>query len=162
MRLSVILEAYASSCSSFIATNYCAEAPPDEQYPDWTTCLPELSSYPEDTEGWRTLNQKLAGRCLNFPNKIIGSQAVIRSTIEYDMHELGDNLELEAARRGLEAWSIACELRKKYGLGRAEPVWDYAKGLAETIAHVESKKLKSAMAQAEFMRGLLPSEATNK
>ena len=144
-----------------IMTNSCQETPPDEQYPHWTISLVELSSYPEDTEGWRALNQKLAGRCLNFPNKMSGSK-VIRSTINYDMDDPGDPLDLEAARRGLEAWSLACELQEKYGLGGAEPPWDYAKGLAETFAHVESTKLKSAMAQAELMRGFLPPETSNK
>jgi hypothetical protein len=142
-------------------TSSCQETPPDEQYPNLTTSLPELSSYPEDIEGRRALNQTLAGRCLNFPNKMSGSK-VIRSTINYVMDDPGDTLDLEAARRSLEAWSLACELQEKYGLGGAEPLWDYAKGLAETIAHVESTKLKSAMAQAELMRGFLPPETSNK
>ena len=75
-------------------TSSCQETPPDEQYPNLTTSLPELSSYPKDIEGRRALNQTLAGRCLNFPNKMSGSK-VIRSTINYVMDDPGDPLDLE-------------------------------------------------------------------
>jgi hypothetical protein len=162
MRLAVILEAYASACSEFIADNSGKETPPDQEYPLWETGLPELSLYPDDTEGWRALNQKLAGRCLNFPNKISGSQAIIRSTIDYAMEDLEDTLNEEAAKRGLEAWSLARELRKQYGVEGADPVWDYAEGLAKTLGEAKSAKSKRAMEHAEFMKEFFPPEAFNK
>jgi hypothetical protein len=65
MRLAVVLEAVAADCSDLIADNATARQSADEQFPDWKTKLPELPPYPDDAEGWRAIDRKLAGRCLN-------------------------------------------------------------------------------------------------
>jgi hypothetical protein len=61
MRLAVTLEPYAYACSEFIAENANMQARLDQEFPDWNTSLPELSVYPDDIEGWRAIDRKLAG-----------------------------------------------------------------------------------------------------
>ncbi len=156
MRLAVILEAYTAACSDLIAKNSTAEAPPDQEFPNWDTTLPQLLSYPEDAEGWRAIDRKLAGRCLNLRNKIDGSQTVIRWIIEYTRDELGDVLDEEAARRGLEAWSIAIDLRRKHGIEQADAVWDYAEGLKQTLHHAEKARADRSRENAASMKDFLP------
>jgi len=126
MRLAVILEAFARSCSDFIEANRNAYHQEDQEFPDWDATLPKLGSYPEDSDGWRAIDRNLAGRCLGLRNKIAESQGLISSVIEYSEDELGDTLDEHAAKRGLEAWQLAVELRKRSGVEEVEPDWDYA------------------------------------
>ena len=109
------------------------EGAPGEEYPDWETSLPELPAYPDDIEGWLATDRNLTGQCLNLRNRITGSQIMIEWAIEYSMDELGIVLDEHIAGRGLEAWSLASNLRQKHGLEEADAVWDYADGLKWTL-----------------------------
>jgi hypothetical protein len=135
MRLAVILEAYASACSVLISDNHDANAEqgPDDQYPNWTLTLPELPPYPDDADGWRAIDRVLAGRCLNFRNKIIGSQGIIRSTENYAVDDLARTIDEELACRGLEAWEIGVALRCKHSIEGADTVWPYAEALKTSL-----------------------------
>lgn len=133
LRLAVILESYAYACSEFISDNGGAQHRPDEEYPDWRVTLPEVPPYPDDPDGWRAMDRKLAGRVLGFPNKIRGSQGLIQLTIEYKTEELGATLDEQAAARGLEAWQLAEELRSRHDIEPADVVWPYAKNLQAAL-----------------------------
>lgn len=152
MRLAVTLEAYASACSGFIATNAEAEIPDDEEFPNWSTQLPDLPPYPDDTDGWRAIRRTLAGRCLNFRNKIHGSQEIIYATAEYARDDLGDVLNVEAAERGLEAWTLAVALRRDSKIEAADTVWDYATGLEHTLERAKKAMNESREQNAKFAR----------
>jgi hypothetical protein len=145
-----MLEAYTCSCQQFVEANANADHEPDEEFPNWKTQLPELPPYPDDVEGWRSLDLTLSDRCLNLRNRITASQDIISSTIEWDMDSLEDALNEHAAGRGIEAWDIAAALRKKYGLKEPDKVWDYVGALRAN--HVEALKSKeeSAKARAKF------------
>jgi hypothetical protein len=145
MRLAVVLEAFASGCSAFIAGNQSAETYPDREYPDWNANLPELLPYPDDVDGWRATDRRLAGRCLNLRNNIHGSQTLIGWTIEFTEEMLGEVLDEHAATRGLEAWDLAVE--------KTEPVWNYAEALRETLQRVRERQAAAREArQAERER----------
>jgi hypothetical protein len=139
MRLAVILESFAHDCILFIWGNDSAQAGPDGEYPDWNLTLPKLSPYPDDTDGWRVIDQKLACRCLNLRNRISSSQSLIWGRRVLDRVNLEDLTETAAAR-GLEAWSLAEDLRKRHGIGDVETVWDYA-------SELKQKKLQAEEAQ---------------
>jgi hypothetical protein len=138
MRLAVTLESYASACSDLISKNTDAPHHPDEEYPDWDVTLPELPPYPDDAEGWRAIDRKLAGRCLNLRNRIHGSQDFIRLTIEYNHDdEIYDTVRQHAASRGLEAWELAKALRQKHGIEEVDTLWDYAGSLKVVLREAE-------------------------
>lgn len=105
------LEAYAYECASWIEQNRDATHLPDQEFPEWNGKLPDLPAYPDDTEGWRAVDRKLAGRALNLRNMLTSSQGMIWTTGEYSEHEFGSALEEHASTRGLDAW----ELRKPCG-----------------------------------------------
>ncbi|HEX5078202.1 MAG TPA: hypothetical protein VFV80_03560 [Geminicoccaceae bacterium] len=106
LRLAVLLESYATACSDFISENAHAEQGPDDRLPHWNTSLPEMPPYPEDDDGWRAIDRRLAGRVLNLPNRIHVSQNIIAWTFELNDDELGETLDEQAAARGLEAWKL--------------------------------------------------------
>lgn len=129
IRLAVALEAYSAACLDLIVANNDPPHSPDRGTPDWETNLPELADFPDDDEGWRALDRKLAGRTLGFRNKVRESQGIINDAATFDEDKIGGAVESEAVARGLEAWRLAIELRKRHRIEAAEPVWDYVKQL---------------------------------
>jgi len=125
MRLAVVMENFAWACANFIQDNHNARTPPDEEYPAWEIALPELLAYPEDADGWRAIAPKLAGRVFGLRNKLYESKSTIRNIIEFNKAELGWVLDEQAASRGLEAWRMAIDLRKTYGIEPVELEWNY-------------------------------------
>ncbi len=153
LRLAVLLEGYAHDCVTFIDDNANAEHPPDQEFPVWNVELPTLPLYPDDPEGWKAIDLRLAARALNLRNRIDESQGFIKSTIEFTMDDLEHTLHEHAGGRGLEAWEIAVALRRRHGLDPVELIWDFPKTLER--AHrgaVEALKEKAersaALAQA--------------
>lgn len=155
LRLAAILESFAYSCASFIMDNGNAQQGSDEQYPDWNAMLPDLAPYPEESEGWHAIDLKLAGRALDLRNHITGSQGVIASTIEFTMDDLEHTLDEHAAERGLEAWALAVELRRRYGLPTFEPIWDFtptletAKRRAQETRHEQIRNAEALVRAGE-------------
>jgi len=157
MQLAWTIEAYARACSDFISDNKNVQPPGDEEeYPQWRVELPELASYPENPDGWQAIDSRLAARCLSLRDKIQQSQRIISSTIEYDMDDLGDTLDEQAAGCGLEAlklavalrlkhqavlWrTLAKALRLKHGVGKVNTGWDYAEHLESTLRRAKKAK----------------------
>jgi hypothetical protein len=157
LRLAVILEGYAYACATFISENNNAQLRPEEQYPDWNAKLPDLLPYPEETEGWHAIDLKLAGRALDLRNHITGSQGMIGSTVEFCMHELGDILDEHGAERGQEAWTLAVDLRRKYGLAPFEPIWDFTETLERARRGAQSARYEREREQEELIKALRPS-----
>lgn len=151
MRLAVTLEFYASTCSDFISANDNAETPPDEEFPNWDVTLPPLPVFPDDAEGWRSIDRRLAGRCLNLRNKIDGSQGLIRSTIEFSEERLGDVLKTKAAERGKEAWDLAVALRRKHHIEQADTVWDFADHLERSVQSGSRSVKERSSLKARFV-----------
>jgi hypothetical protein len=116
LRLATILEGYAYACASFIGDNSTAQQGPDDQYPAWNRALPDLPPFPEEKEGWHSIDLKLAGRALDLRNHLAGSQGVIDTTAEFAEEDLGGELDEHAAARGKEAWALAKDLRSRFGL----------------------------------------------
>lgn len=143
LRLAVLLESYANACSDFISENAHAEQGPEDQLPNWDASLPTLPPYPEDDEGWRAIDRRLAGRVLNLPNRIHASQSSITWTIELNDDELGETLDEEAAARGLEAWKLAVKLRRMYNIEAVEIAWDFPRMLENTLAKAQREKQRN-------------------
>lgn len=120
-------------------SNQNAEHRPDEQFPDWTAKLPELTEYPDNTDGWRALPIKLAGRALTFHSKVAASQSIINSVVEYTEEHLEEEYAEQAAERGLEAWNLAVLLRRTYGLEEVDVVWSYEASLEQHLKRAKKE-----------------------
>ncbi len=147
MRLAVVMENFAWACANFIQDNHNARTPPDEEYPAREIALPELLAYPEDADGWRAIAPKLAGRVFGLRNKLYESKSTIRNIIEFNKAELGWVLDEQAASRGLEAWRMAIDLRKTYGIEPVELEWnypDYLKTALDTVKQREDHRKRNA------------------
>jgi len=137
MRIAVVLESFAKACASFIQENNNAQTFPDQEFPDWNISLPPLGNYPDDPEGWRALDRGLAGRALELKNNLHISQDIISGTIEYVIEDLESELTKNAASRGLEAWNLAVELRRKHSVGPAQPILTYAETLEKSLEKLD-------------------------
>jgi hypothetical protein len=140
MRLAVALEAYASGCLTLLRTNQFEErlaAVAGQEPVPWVAPLLELPPFPDDADGWKAIDPKLAGRCLNFRNRIFESQLIIDAALNIDTRsrEMG----WHARNLALEAWDIAVDLRDKHGIPKADPVWDYIRVLrgAEDVRELD-------------------------
>jgi hypothetical protein len=142
MRLAATLEAYAAACVHYIGVNRSLEPDPDpsSEYPNWDIKLPLLAPYPDDAEGWRAIDHRLAGRCLSLPLKIEANQTSIHNAIEYDQGGLEHLLEETAAERGLEAWSLAVALRKRHGIERADEALNCSGWLGDMLDGTRARK----------------------
>ncbi|MDO9298657.1 hypothetical protein [Bradyrhizobium sp.] len=93
--------------------------------------LPMLASYPQDSD-WKSLDPKLAGQVLSFPNEITSAGMSCQFQGMREGNKVASAAETIFA--GVKAWGLAQALRKKYHLD------------AVTIEHVdllekEQKKL---------------------
>jgi hypothetical protein len=123
-----------------IQTNRNAPHADDQEHPDWETKLPELGPYPDDEDGWQAIDRKLANRCLGLRNKIAESQSIIRDVMEHVMDDLKDTLDEQSAKCGLEAWTLAVELRQRNRVEEVNPDWNYAEVLEETLPRAIKSK----------------------
>src|SRR5215813_4290532 len=154
LRLAAILEGYAYACASFIGDNSAAQQGPDDEYPAWNLALPDLPPFPEENEGWHSIDLKLAGRALDLRNHLAGSQGAIDTTAQFAEHALGDELDEHAAERGKEAWVLAKDLRTRFGLPAFVPVWDFTDMLERTLHMAKEAKEERARDQAEWLQEL--------
>jgi hypothetical protein len=129
MRIAVLLDAFGLACSDLINSNSAAEPSPNDEFPNWDIRIPEMPPYPEDIEGWVSLDRALASRCLRLRSKIRASQSLIYGTRDYAEHHLGEMVDEQVAAVGLDAWRLTAALHHKY---RLDPVGgEYASFLEE-------------------------------
>jgi hypothetical protein len=157
--LAAILEGYGYACASFIGDNANAEQDPDDRYPAWKVTLPALPPFPEEKEGWHSIDLKLAGRALDLRNHQAGRQGAIDATAEFEEDDLGDELDEHAGALGQEAWALAKDLRNRYGLPAFVPVWDYSETLENALRFAKKAKEERASRQAEILRELAADDA---
>jgi len=145
LRLAVALESYAAACADLLNENdnSIGKARAYLEEPDLNPRLPPPPPYPDDQNGWRAIPSDLASRCLGFPNKICWSQAQIGFCIENYPVDLPRVIDKEASERGLEAWTLAVELRRTYHLELADPGW----GLPEALAAAQQKAIQADIEQ---------------
>jgi len=140
MRLAALMENFACACANLIENNRDVLKPSDADHPVWKSALPELPAYPEDVDGWRALAPKLAARAFGLENKLHQSQSAIRNTDERNKPEFGSVLYEQAAARRLEAWRIAVDLRKTYGIEPIDLEWDYPDYLRRALVTVAKER----------------------
>lgn len=140
LRLAVILEAYASACSDLLEKNQNAQWRPDEQFPDWDLRIPEVPEFPDEAEGWRSLELDLAQRALSLKNIRHFSQGSVHAILEFqDADDAIKEITHFTAEIGLESWNIADSLRQKYGINPPKIVYDFTENLKSNIKNIENR-----------------------
>jgi hypothetical protein len=141
MRLAVLLDAFGLACwdmihRALIQRTVVALTFPKETCPVWEG-LPALPPYPEDSEGWVSLDKALATRCLRLRSNIQASEGLISRVRKFvaagNEEALQDTVDEEAARLGLEARRLAEDLQRQYGLSNGAGEYDYASPLEVTL-----------------------------
>jgi hypothetical protein len=142
MRLAVILEAFAIDCSSLINKNNRSESGDDDEGPCGN--LPSLGEYPTDAN-WIVLDSNLANRALSFRNDLAVSDETIEFRWNMENAVQSDACNDEAAKRGIQAWDLAVELRKKYDLPPYSPGYDVGESLKKYVADTKRKTETAVM-----------------
>jgi hypothetical protein len=119
VRLAVILEEFVVKC---IFRAWHDQADLAEGAHKLSCDLPALASYPQDLN-WKSLDSRLAGQALAFPNEIASASM----SCQFQGLREGNSVAslTETIIAGVSAWMLAQALRKKYSLDKV------------TIRHVE-------------------------
>ncbi|WP_146215605.1 hypothetical protein [Hoeflea marina] len=116
LRIAVALESFEAACFERFSDIGLFDSSGGNLGGTWTK-VPELERYPEDPDGWRSLDFKLADRALSFPGMISNSQGMINFTLDVASPiEASENCETECAELGMNAKGLATEIRKRYRL----------------------------------------------
>ena len=110
MRLAVILEEFVVKCVHR-AWHDDADLAEGSSALDYN--LPTLACYPQDSD-WKSLDPKLAGQVLSFPNEI--TSAGLSSQFEGTREGNTIASANKTIVAGVRAWELAQALRKKYHL----------------------------------------------
>jgi hypothetical protein len=116
MRLAVELEAYSEGCAVLIQEKARVATQPQGNVSERAMTLPAPPRYPDDVDGWKVIDHGLADRCLSFESRVRQSQAIIASVTDDDLHRFWDEVENQAIDRGLEAWGLAADMRRRHRL----------------------------------------------
>ncbi|MBV8754914.1 MAG: hypothetical protein JO328_18825 [Hyphomicrobiales bacterium] len=140
LRIAVLLERYADTCYNVAAKIDLYQSSRGHDG-DQITKVPEVPDYPVDDDGWKLIAPDLLGRSLSFPNKVIASQKVVDAVpIWGDLDDLVQQCMEETLDRGLEAWNLAGDLRKRYRFEPQSHVYDYADHLRELKDAVSARR----------------------
>ncbi|MDE2163595.1 MAG: hypothetical protein KGJ53_10560 [Alphaproteobacteria bacterium] len=118
MRVAITLEAFAIACADLIGENQRAQPSNDDEGP--RKLLPRLPSYPSGGD-WRTLDMSLANRALAFRNDLAVSANAMYYEFDMNAKKQSDACDDQAAKRGVQAWDLARELRAFYRLPEYSP-----------------------------------------
>jgi hypothetical protein len=115
IRLAVILEGFVVECihRAWHDDSELAEGGMQLDYN-----LPKLACYPQDTSDWKSFHDRdpeLAGKVLSFPNEIMAAEMSCRFEGEREGNRIASADETIVA--GINAWTLAQALRKKFQLG---------------------------------------------
>jgi hypothetical protein len=162
MRIAISLEAFVIACSDLIGENERAQRGDDEEGP--RRSLPELGAYP-DSDDWQTLDVEFANRVLALRNDLTVSNNTL--FFEWDIGDAAqsDVCDNEAAKRGVQAWDLACALRSNYKLAHYSPGYDIRGRLQKHIydaqAAEDARRTATQVMFDEILTGE-PSSATKE
>ncbi|WP_419784833.1 hypothetical protein [Pseudodesulfovibrio sp.] len=118
LRLAVLLETYAIECARRIEEVKMSLAS-NGSYGELHGRLPKIPPYPDEID-WKSLDSFLVDEVLSFPNQILVSNDITTSVAEDFFPEEPEEATAECLMhcgyRGVQAWKISTQLRKRYGL----------------------------------------------
>ncbi|MBA9068425.1 hypothetical protein FHR71_002166 [Methylobacterium sp. RAS18] len=150
MRLAVVFEKFASDCSRLIYDNKNAYHHPDQEFPHWDINLPALAEYPPEADGWKSLAPEPASDCLSLRNRISEIQFRIGDYAEYRPEDLEKDVRRGAWDLGLEAWSLAVQLREAFGLKNVRSAFGHIGRLNRAKAQTLSEDAAKAQSENEL------------
>lgn len=116
LQIAIVLENFADRCADLVHENRYTYQAPDHEFPDWSILLPEIDIYPDDVDGWRSLEQNLVGRCLNLRYDRDAAQRNLNEIVNHVPHETEEYVALAAEKVGVAALKLAGKLRSGHGV----------------------------------------------
>lgn len=140
MRVAIALENFTLRCADAISDNNALFPAPGDEYPQWDRALAAPPDSPEDADGWRALDIKMANRALALHAMHHAEQRELWVSDEWMYGGWLNNYIVASANLGIEAWKIAVSLRNKYAitLDGPPPAASVAEGLEITLARAQS------------------------
>lgn len=118
LRLSVLLETYAIECARRIEEVKTSLAS-NGHYGKLHGRLPKIPPYPDEI-AWKSLEPSLVDEVLSFPSQLLVSNDISTFVADDNLPEDPEVATAECIQhcgyRGVQAWKIATQLRKQYGL----------------------------------------------
>jgi hypothetical protein len=113
LRVAVILERFVTDC----VYRVWDDNSDNKEGRDLTFKLPELYVFPADEPEWKSFHNRkpiLASRVLSFPNEVRSAELLS----QFQAHREGNPFGItdEIIKAGMNAWVLACDLRKAYTL----------------------------------------------
>lgn len=141
LRAAIHLETFVMSCAELAADNDLHDGSGGHAGTTHTS-LAELPPFP-DLE-WKALDIALQARILAFPIEVTSAQQGVAFYWQVEGEdEVADECVERAARLGLRAWALACDLRGKYGFPLLDmnlaAGWDAIAFLAKTRDKYEAR-----------------------
>lgn len=121
LQLAINLEAFARQCIELDRENEFAEQHPDQQFPDWSATLPNISQTPDDIDGWRSLNQNMVGRYYNLWADRDAEQKSLSEVLYHVEDDLEEYVALSVEKLGSRALKLATEIRTRHDLLLSQP-----------------------------------------
>jgi hypothetical protein len=146
MQIAITLEAFAIACFDLVSENERAQPTDDDEGPRKT--MPPLARYPGGID-WRTLDAGLANRVLALRNDLAVSASTMYFEWSISSESQSDLCNEQAAKKGVQAWDLAHELRSRYSLDEYSPGYDLRGKLQKFSDDLRARdEARSAAAQA--------------
>lgn len=156
VRIAITLEAFAIACADLIHENDRAQRSDDDEGP--RESLPELAVYPGD-ENWQTLDVSLANRALAFRNDLTVSHNTMYADWQTGDGPQSDLCDDEAAKRGIQAWDLASDLRSRYKIATYSPGYAIRDHLQKHIDDARATKEAQYAANRSLIAEMFPEQA---
>lgn len=130
LRVATVLDRFALECAELAYNN---ESPFSEGV---SMNLPKLAGFPDDADGWKSINARLASECLSLPQRVRESQ----SLVDAELMEGSDPpsvVALHTIKLGMAARSVAKKFRQDHGLSEPELHWDFEEYLRNYQARLD-------------------------
>jgi hypothetical protein len=144
-RLAIILEKFSVDCANVITDNDTFNSS-DGNAGKRHSSLPTLGAFPADAD-WKAIDAALMDRVMSMPNEL----ALADQAIYFWWDVVGDpdcvqtETDNQAGQRGLKAWMLASELRRRYGIPASKlptETWDFVDTLRKHNDAAEAMRRK--------------------
>lgn len=149
-RLAIILERFSVDCANVINDNDTFDSSGGAAGRRHAQ-MPVLGAFPSDSD-WKAIDADFMDRVLSMPNEIeLANQAIsFWCEVEGDEDCMRTETNNRARQRGLKAWLLACELRRRCGIPTStlrEESWDFV-----GVLEAKNKEIEDATPKVKRKR----------
>lgn len=159
IRVVCILDKFLMDCVEVVKDDglNCGERTHNGCLEPQVACPPALE-FPSDVD-WKSIDSELMYRILSFPSDIEASKGIISATWEFssppDFEEWFEERAYWYAQFGLNAYKIADELSKRYGIkAKTYNDWDPVADLSSELDKILKSRTLRRKQQAAFVASM--------